>query len=58
MRRRILAVTASLALAVGAAAPVAQAQYVKPRIQPPSCDTLIGNVVYGDPVCEDTEATP
>jgi hypothetical protein len=58
MRRRILAITASLAVAVGAAAPAAHAQYRVPREQPPSCDTLIGNVVYGDYACEDTELEP
>ena len=58
MRRRILAITASVAPAAGAAAPAALAQYSVPRDQPPSCDTLIWNVVYGDFVCEDTELTP
>lgn len=58
MRRRILVLTASLAVALGAAAPAANAVYVVPREQPPSCDTSIGNVAYGDYVCEDTELTP
>jgi hypothetical protein len=58
MRRRVVAVSASLALGVAAFAPAAQAVYVKPKTEPPTCRTLIGNVVYGDPACEDTEFMP
>lgn len=57
-RRRVAAVAAGLAVAVGALAPSAHALYVKPKIEPPDCETLIGNVVYGDPVCGDTEFRP
>jgi hypothetical protein len=52
--RRILAATASLASAVGALAPTALASYSAPKDDPPSADTLIGNVVWLDSSCENT----
>ena len=58
MRRRVAAATAGLALAVAGFAPAAQAVYYKPKPEPPSCDTVIGNVVYGDPACDRTEMMP
>ena len=58
MRRRILVVTASIAVAVGAIAPVANAAYIQQKAEPPDCGTLIGNVVGGDIACEDSEFTP
>jgi len=54
-RRRVAAVAAGLAVAVGSFAPSAQAIYVKAKAEPPDCTSTIANVVYGDPVCEETE---
>ena len=54
MPRRMLAFAAGLML-VGAVAPAAHADYKAQRVQPPSCNTTIGNVVGGDPICEPTE---
>jgi hypothetical protein len=58
MRRRIVILIASLAVAVAALTPAAQAQIYKPKTEPPSCTTTIGNVVLGDPACEDTDLQP
>ena len=58
MHRRILALAAGVMLA-GSLAPVAaHATIKKPRMQPPSCTTTIGNQVGGDPFCEPTELEP
>jgi len=45
MKRRILALSATAALAVTVLAPSAQAAIYKPKVQPPDCSTLIANVV-------------
>jgi len=50
MKRRILALSATAALAIAALAPTAQAAITKPKMEAPSC-TLIANVV-ADTVCE------
>jgi hypothetical protein len=50
MRTRILAVSAGLMLA-GALTPAANASITKTKTEPPSCTSLIGNVVNGDPAC-------
>ena len=54
MRTRILAVSAGLMLA-GALAPAANASITKPKTEPPSCHTTIGNYVNNDPLCEPTD---
>ena len=48
----------SVAFAVGALAPAALAGHREPVTQPPGCGTLGGNVIPGDPVCEDSELRP
>jgi hypothetical protein len=58
MRRRIVILIASLAVAVAALTPAAQARIYKPKTEPPSCTTTIGNVVLDDPVCEPTDGQP
>jgi hypothetical protein len=57
MHRRILALAAGVMLA-GGLAPAAHATIKKPKVQPPSCNTTIGNVVGGDPICEPTDLEP
>lgn len=56
MKRRILALSATAALAVTALAPSAQAAIYKNKVEPPSCNTLIGNYVVEVGACQpDTE---
>jgi len=40
MHRRLLAITASVAVAIGTFAPAAGASIYKVTMQPPSCDTV------------------
>ena len=54
MSRRVLALAAGLMIA-GALAPTAHADHKTQRIQPPNCQTTVGNVVGGDQICEPTE---
>ncbi len=56
MKRRILALSATAALALTALAPAAQAAINKPKMEAPSC-TLIANVV-ADTVCEPDQQGP
>ena len=58
MRHRIAILIASLAVAVAALTPAAQARIYKSKTEPPSCTTTIGNVVLGDPACEPTDEQP
>ena len=53
-RRRIAAVAAGLAVAIGALAPSAHAVYYVPREQPPDCTSAYLNLGY-EPICEETE---
>ena len=55
--RRTLALAAALMVA-GAVAPAAHAEHKAGKIQPPSCNSTIGNVVGGDPICELSDIQP